>query len=299
LRARSRLRALAARATRRVCLALGLGGRLGRLGWVIFWLLYGTLALLLLLLVFLALLRVLADVVHEFFDGLIIHLLVRAVELLALSLVLFVLAPFVAAPFRCVAPLALRDPTEVVHCAVPRVAPTHALVALRLPLVILELGAVVVRVLASLCCAALGTLSPLRLAHLILLLLLPLQLLLLLHEICACIFVQVIVKGLTPVEVVVGLGNRVFVALDLLDLVQVLFQGLACMLGPFPAGCLSDDGLNSFVLDHRVNVNGVVHPAEDAALVDVPHVHEVQQLEPQRLQLVCIVFEEVEVVAHS
>ena len=40
-----------------------------------------------------------------------------------------------------------------------------------------------------------------------------------------------------------------------------------------------------------------MHLAEDAALVRIFNTNEVQELQPERLQLVCVVFEEVEIVA--
>ena len=40
---------------------------------------------------------------------------------------------------------------------------------------------------------------------------------------------------------------------------------------------------DDLVLDHRVDVDRVVHAAEDAALVGVAHIQVVEQLQPERL----------------
>ena len=121
--------------------------------------------------------------------------------------------------------------------------------------------------------------------HLLLvLLLLAFQLLLLLHEIGASVLVQIKVEGSPLVEVLIGLRNhRVTVVFYLLDLIKVLLQSLARMRRIVPSLGLFDDSRNRLVLYDNANVDGVVHLAEDAALVRVCHVDVLEQLEPERL----------------
>ena len=116
-------------------------------------------------------------------------------------------------------------------------------------------------------------------------------------EVGAGVLVQIEVEGLAPVEALVGLGNRIFLVLNLVDLVKVLLELLARVLRAIPPRRFLDDRHDDLVLDHRVDVNRVVHAAEDAALVRVAHVEVVEQLQPERLQLVCIVLKQIEVVA--
>ena len=80
----------------------------------------------------------------------------------------------------------------------------------------------------ALCGVTASHLLLLLLLGLSLLLLLALQLLLLLHEVGASVVVQVEVEGNALVEVIVGFGDHcVAVRLNLLDLVEMLLQGLA------------------------------------------------------------------------
>ena len=88
-------------------------------------------------------------------------------------------------------------------------------------------------------------------------------------EVGAGVLVQVEVEGLAPVEALVGLGNRIFLVLNLVDLVKVLLELLARVLRAIPPRRFLDDRHDDLVLDHRVDVNRVVHAAEDAALVGV------------------------------
>lgn len=258
-------------------------------------LLDSPLSLLLLLLVLFAFLLRLQNVVHQVIDVLIIHLLVCVVKLLVLGLELFALT-FVAATLRLVSSLALRRPVEVVHRTILRRAATHAPATLSRPLVVLEFSAIAELILTRRVCT-LGPFTGLGLSHLILLL--PLQLLLLLNELGASVLVEIKVEGLTAIEVFVGLRNRVFVALNLFDLVKVLFQGLARMGSAVPPRRFLDDGRDGLVFDYGAHVDRVVHAAEDAVLVRVRHVDVAQQLQPQGFELVRVVLEQVEVVAHS
>ena len=63
------------------------------------------------------------------------------------------------------------------------------------------------------------------------------------------------------------------------------------MLSAVPSSRLFDYRHDDLVLDHRVDVNRVVHAAEYAALIRIPHVEVVEELEPERFQLVGVVLE--------
>ena len=201
---------------------------------------------------------------------------------------------------------ATRMVRVVILRAVLRQAATITLsAALHLPLVIFELDAVIKDLIAdwtagvcvglaagpaTLCVGALGVA-----AHLLLLLGLGLLLLafelLLGDELGAGVLVEVEVERRPLVEVVVGFGDHgVAVHLDLLDLVQVLLQRLALLWRVVPAFGLVDDRRDRLVLDHDPNVNLVVHRAEYTALVVVADADVVEQLQPERLQLVSVVF---------
>ena len=60
-----------------------------------------------------------------------------------------------------------------------------------------------------------------------------------------------------------------------------------------------DNLLNVGVLDDGADVDRVVHLFEDLRLLHVLQLEVVQQLQPQVLQLVRVVFEQFEVVAHG
>ena len=206
---------------------------------------------------------------------------------------LFGLALFCGSLLLCRS-LSFAYSPKVVHGTVLGKAPTHAFAMLELSLMGLELLAVVedFLVFACLCtsdilillCSIGGRIS-LRTPHLLLvLLLLAFQLLLLLHEIGASVLVQIKVEGSPLVEVLIGLRNhRVTVVFYLLDLIKVLLQSLARMRRIVPSLGLFDDSRNRLVLYDNANVDGVVHLAEDAALVRVRHVDVLEQLEPEGL----------------
>lgn len=222
-----------------------------------------ALPLLLLLLVLFAFLLRLQNVVHQVIEILIIHLLVCVVKLLILGLELFALT-FVAAALWLIPSLALRSPVEVVHFTVLRRAATHAPAILSRPLMAFEISAIAELILTRRVCTF-GPFGGLGLPHLVLLL--PFQLLLLLNEFRASVLVEIEVEGLTAIEVFVSLWDRVFVALDLFDLVEVLFQGFARVGSAVPTRRFLDDGCDRHVLDHGAHVDRVVHAAEDAVLV--------------------------------
>lgn len=84
--------------------------------------------------------------------------------------------------------------------------------------------------------------------------------------------IQVEVKGLATIEAFVRLWNGRLLALNLLNLIKVLLQVLARIWRAVPALRLLNDCSDSFILNHRVHVDGVVHTAENAVLVGVAHV---------------------------
>ena len=132
-----------------------------------------------------------------------------------------------------------------------------------------ELGAVTEGAVA--CAVVRSTLPAFRavrrlVSHLLLLILL-LQLLLLGEEVGARVLVEVVFERLAPIEVLVGLRDRVTLVLDLLDLLEVVRQVLALVLRALPVVHLLHDSVDRLILNHRVDVDGVVHAAEDAALV--------------------------------
>ena len=99
-------------------------------------------------------------------------------------------------------------------------------------------------------------------------------------------------------EVLVSLRNRMAVILDLLDLLKVLAECLACILCSDPALSLLRDRHDCLVLDHCADVDRVMHATEDTTLIRVLNFDELKQLQPQGLQLVSIVLKQVKVVAN-
>ena len=89
------------------------------------------------------------------------------------------------------------------------------------------------------------------------------------------------------------------VIFDLLDLVQVFFKSFAGVGRVVPSLSLLYDRCYRLVLDHSANIDRVVHTAEYAALIRILHTHIFEQLQPECLQLVGIVLEQVEVVSYS
>ena len=53
------------------------------------------------------------------------------------------------------------------------------------------------------------------------------------------------------------------------------------------------------ILNNSVYVDCVVHVAEDSVLVRVSHIKVIEKLQPESLELVCVVLKQVEVVADS
>ena len=130
-------------------------------------------------------------------------------------------------------------------------------------------------------------------------LLLLLQLLLLLEpfDVGASVLVEIELEVLHLVEVLVGVWQELAVLLDLLDLVQVFPEYFGGVVGALPAGGLFNDLLYHLVLDHFADVDLVVGLLEDAVLAGVLDLHVIEQLEPEVLQLVSVVLEEVEIVS--
>ena len=246
------------------------------------------LTLLGLLLVLLALLLRLHDVVHQVVDVLIIHLLVRVVKLRTLSLVLLRL-PLICAPFLlCIALPLVPQKVVVRNLTIVCLAAAHALSVMHGSLMIRELVTIRESVLA---CAIVGiavgalVVSVLSIAsHLLLIvLLLSLNLKLLGREVSLSVLVQVKVECLPLIEVVVSLRNGMAVILDLLNLVQMLLQGLTRVWCIVPTLGFVDYRSDCLILDNSADVNRVVHTSENAALIGVSHCHKVEQLQPQCL----------------
>lgn len=125
--------------------------------------------------------------------------------------------------------------------------------------------------------------------------------LLLLSEVDARVLVQVVleVRALAEGLVCFGDGVALVVDLDLVDLLKVLLQLPAARRRVLPLRRLGDDRGDRCVVYHRADIDLVVHLPEYAALVGVLDIDELEQLQPQILQLVRVVLEQVEVVAHS
>lgn len=237
-------------------------------------------------------------VVHEVINALLVHLFVRVVKLGgALSVKLLSLPLVVALALLAVALPLKHSIVAVVDDAILGLALAEALAALRLPLVHLVLVAIAVNFVAhvvlSLSCRCLRIRGALLLS-----LLLALEGLLL-HEVGPRVLVEIEVERARPVELLISLRDaaRMAVVLDLSDFLQVLFQVLACLVRPNPLFSLLDYRINRLVLDHRLNVDAVVHLSEDAALIGVLDVDVLEELQPEGLQLVRVVLEQVEVVA--
>ena len=63
-----------------------------------------------------------------------------------------------------------------------------------------------------------------------------------------------------------------------------------------PPGCFLDNRLNRGILNDRLDVDGIVHAAEDAALVGVWDVYVFKELEPECFKLLSVILKEVKVV---
>ena len=183
------------------------------------------------------------DVLHQIVDVLIIHLLFRLIVLLLLHFIAARLLSLVIGTFLLGASM-VHPATRVrvvVLRAILRQAPTITLcIVLHLPLMILELYAVIKDLITEWCAIVVVGLVPcvasfrigalggvITSTHLLLLLCLGLLLLafelLLGDKLRAGVLVQIEVKRLSLIEVVVGLrDHRVTIRLDLFDLVQVL-----------------------------------------------------------------------------
>ena len=72
------------------------------------------------------------------------------------------------------------------------------------------------------------------------------------------------------------------IVFDLLDLVQVLLEGLTRMRCVVPPLGFVDNGRDCLVLNHCADVDRVVHASENTTLILVPHRHEIEQLQPER-----------------
>ena len=79
------------------------------------------------------------------------------------------------------------------------------------------------------------------------------------------------------------------VVLDLLNFVEVLFQGFACMRSVVPSLSFLDDCHDSLVSDDNLNVNRVVHLAENSTLIFVFNIDVIKKLQPESLKFVSIV----------
>ena len=116
-------------------------------------------------------------------------------------------------------------------------------------------------------------------------------------KIKSCILVQVKIEGLLAAcEVFVGLRYVRTVLLNLLDLLQVLSENFGGMRRIVPSGCFIDNCLDRVILDDRLDVDGVVHAAEDAALVGIWDIYVFKELEPEGFKLLSVILKEVEVV---
>ena len=93
-------------------------------------------------------------------------------------------------------------------------------------------------------------------------------------EVMLRVLVEVEVKCLTSTcKILVRLWNVWTVLLDLLYLLQMLLEDFGSMWCIIPLRCFFDNRLNRRILDHGLNVDRVVHAAENATLVGVWHVN--------------------------
>jgi hypothetical protein len=87
--------------------------------------------------------------------------------------------------------------------------------------------------------------------------------------------------------------------LDLLDFVQVLGQALACVLCVNPTRCFFNNFADRSVLDNFSDIDRVVHRLKNPVLERISHFNKLEELQPEVLQLVGVVFEQVKIVADS
>lgn len=109
-------------------------------------------------------------------------------------------------------------------------------------------------------------------------------------ELSARILIQVVIQSLS-IEVFISLWNRIFVAFNLFDFLEMITASFTRVLRAVPSRCFLYDCRNCLILDHSIDIDGVVHASKNAILIAVWHIDKFEQLEPQSLQLVCIVLE--------
>lgn len=149
---------------------------------------------------------------------------------------------------------------------------------------------------------AILTPHPIRLTlHLpqILLICHSLSLLLLLNffEELSRVFVEIVLEVGLFLKIFVGVWQKLRILLNLPNFVQVVGQLLRRKISVYNLGRLIYDLLDDLILDHLLNVDGVVHVFEDSVFAGVVYSQNFEQLQPQVFQLVSVIFEQVEVVA--
>ena len=153
---------------------------------------------------------------------------------------------------------------------------------------------------ALIVCGVLHIRLVLSLSHLLLVLLLLALELLLLIEISVSILIKIKIESLSLIEIFISLRNHwMAVILDLLDLIKVLLQGFTGMRCIVPPLGLLNNRHDCLVSDHDLDIDRVVHLAEDPALIGITDIDIVKKLEPEGLQFIGIVLKKVEVVANS
>ena len=93
--------------------------------------------------------------------------------------------------------------------------------------------------------------------------------------------------------------NRRLLDTNGLNLFEMIPQNLIHLGGLLPALSLLVDGRDGGVLDDDADVNWIVHLTEETQWVIISHTNIWKQLDPESLQLIGVVLEQVKVVTDS
>lgn len=89
------------------------------------------------------------------------------------------------------------------------------------------------------------------------------------------------------------------VLLDLLDFLKVFLKGFRSMWRVVPFRRFFNNCSDRSIFNDNSDVDGIVHAAENPALIRIRHIHVLEKLKPEGLKFVSIVLEEIKVVSNG
>jgi len=249
--------------------------------------------------VFLGLRLRLHNIVHQILQIFVVNLLVAVLVIALPNLVIFLGPRTIHRSFSLpVAGSRLREMVVINHAVFGMTAALAILVVLFGVNMVLELLTVLKALVA-----ADTPLAPVRLTlHLphVLLICLRLRLLLLLHlfQELARVFVQVVLEVALLLKVFVCVRQKLRILLNLTNFIQMIRQLLGSKISVDPFGCFIDDLFDDRVFDDFFDVDRVVHVFKNAVFGGVIDAQNLEQLQPQVFQLVCVILKEVKIVTN-